>query len=51
MTKLQEVVDGLQKLQVAMKRPSTKSAAATPLKAGKKYMPSKATKLMALIGN
>ena len=52
MTKLLEVCDGLQKIQVSMKRPSTKTAAApsVPPKAGKKYLPSKKGKLIAAIG-
>lgn len=50
MTKLMDVCDGLHKLQVSMKRPSTKTAASAPLKAGKKYLPSSKAKLIAAIG-
>lgn len=52
MGKLMEVCDGLHKMQASMKRPSTKTAAAPalPLKKGKKYLPSKAGKLIATIG-
>lgn len=49
MTKLMEVADGLQKIQVSMKRPATKTAAAPAapaLKTSKRYAP---TKLIAMI--
>lgn len=53
MTKLMEVSDGLQKLQVSMKRPSTKTAAISeptkPLKTAKRYLPK--SKLISIISD
>lgn len=49
MHKIMEVVDGLHKMQASMKRPATKTAAAKPKKASKKYFGSGA-RLIAAIG-
>jgi hypothetical protein len=51
MHKLMEIVDGLGKMQASMKRPATKTAAAQkPLSKGKKYLPAKGAKLIAMVG-